>query len=224
MSRIPKSRKKASVFRLFASFGRGVRRRLTKKAADEFRRVTPSELDSIGLSRTSERYVEEYVRRLTLCRALTRRTGLMASWLIEAAPKAWAEDREALEFPYQAYKTFGAAVVSSKTWRFAGHWLAGMRRAEIQHVSLKRTARALPDRARPTALFGRESAGGPSLCSIPHLRPIRSGGGITRKRRGRAEDVGVQRAGLAAIGNDGAVRGLARADGPYDRGVSGSIP
>src|SRR5271165_300407 len=65
MSKIPKSRRKASIFRIFASFGRGVRRRLTKKAADEFRRVTPSELDSIGLSKTSERYVEKSAGRLT---------------------------------------------------------------------------------------------------------------------------------------------------------------
>ena len=74
-------------------------------------------------------------------------------WLIEAAPKAWAEDREALEFPYQAYKTFGAAVVSSKTWGFAGHWLAGMRRAEIQHVSLKRDSSGI---ARSREADGRQ--------------------------------------------------------------------
>jgi hypothetical protein len=65
MSKIPKTRKKARAFGLFTSFGRDVRRRLTKKAADEFRRVTPSELDSIGRSKTSERYVENSAGRLT---------------------------------------------------------------------------------------------------------------------------------------------------------------
>jgi hypothetical protein len=94
-------------------------------------------------------------------------------WLIEAAPEAWAEDREALEFPYQAYKTFGAAVVSSKTWRYAGHWLAGTRRAEIQHVSLKRDSSGIArsreadgfvrqgERRRAKALFDTVPAANP---------------------------------------------------------------
>jgi hypothetical protein len=64
-------------------------------------------------------------------------------WLIEKVPQAWERDDVSLEFPYRAYKTFGAALASRKSWELAGHWIEGTRQADIQRVSAKRDCRGV---------------------------------------------------------------------------------
>jgi hypothetical protein len=93
--------------------------------------------------------------------------------LIEAAPKAWAEDKEALEFPYRACKTFGAAVVSSKD--LALHQSLGCGDATSGNPA------RLPEASQ---LGHRPIARGHRLCSAGrapaghglYMRPIRPGG------------------------------------------------
>ena len=77
-------------------------------------------------------------------------------WLIEKVPQAWERDDPSLVFPYRAYKTFGAALASRESWKLAGHWIEGMREADIQHVSAKRDSRGV---ARSAMRDGRESVG-----------------------------------------------------------------
>lgn len=77
-------------------------------------------------------------------------------WLIERVPDAWRRDEPTLTFPYQSYKTIGAAMASRESWKLAGHWIGGQREADIQHVSIKRDNRSV---ARMTRKNGVVDAG-----------------------------------------------------------------
>lgn len=54
---------RAKAFR--RDFSSSIAERLARKKPSQFRKLTPSELESVGKSRTSERYVERSVKRLT---------------------------------------------------------------------------------------------------------------------------------------------------------------
>ncbi|MGH7978406.1 MAG: hypothetical protein ACREE6_03465 [Limisphaerales bacterium] len=77
-------------------------------------------------------------------------------WLIERVPEAWQRDEPTLTFPYQSYKTIGAAIASREAWTLAGHWISGKREADIQHISIKRDNRSI---ARMTRKDGCGNAG-----------------------------------------------------------------
>jgi hypothetical protein len=101
-------------------------------------------------------------------------------WLIEEVPQAWKRDDPSLKFSYRAYKTFGAALASRKSWELAGHWIEGMREADIQHVSAKRDSRGVArsimkdgserggDRRRAIALFDTAPAENPIGWELSH--------------------------------------------------------
>ena len=103
-------------------------------------------------------------------------------WLIKSVPAAWAADLDALEFPYRAYKTVGAAVASPEAWKLAGHWIEGQRVANIQEVSLKRDSRGVArtvdkdgkvgrgQRKRAHALFDTLPAENPEGWTLSHER------------------------------------------------------
>ena len=97
-------------------------------------------------------------------------------WLIDEVPDAWAHDAEALQFPYRAYKTFGAALASREAWKLAGHWIEGMREADIQRISQKRDCRGLSRSFRSTVMCSLGKSVVPYHCSTRLPRKTQSAG------------------------------------------------
>jgi hypothetical protein len=128
----------------------------------------------------TERRTAKRTTRMRGIRPASLPAGMTAEqWLVSEVPQAWERDDRSLEFPYFAYKTVGAALASREAWKLAGHWVKGIRQADIQRVSVKRDCRGVArvtkevdgprgERRRAIALFDTAAAENPIDWQLSH--------------------------------------------------------